>query len=109
MTKINSSGQTTLHLAVSEGIVKAVHELLENIKRDSKPLDVLNLKTKKGYTPLHFVASADGVTWYVMCRPFIDSVVVWNIRVIIFICNRSLVFYLLLLCKLFIFILFYFI
>ena len=55
--KITSSGQTALHVAISVAKSQAVQELVQHIKRDSDPFDVLKLKTEKGYTPLHLAAA----------------------------------------------------
>ena len=58
-SKITSSGQTAMHVAVSEGTVKAVKELLEHIKRKF-------WKLKKGIYPS--AGSADDVKGYVKCE-----------------------------------------
>ncbi|KAL5545372.1 hypothetical protein UlMin_005059 [Ulmus minor] len=70
--KITSSGQTALHVAISVAKSQAVQELVQHIKRDSDPFDVLKLKTEKGYTPLH-LAAATGRSG-TRCKICIDSV-----------------------------------
>ena len=60
--KITSSGQTALHIAISdheyEDKVNNVKKLVEHIKRGSDPFEVLQLQTEKGLTPLHLAAAA---------------------------------------------------
>ncbi|KAL5547883.1 hypothetical protein UlMin_003114 [Ulmus minor] len=77
--KITSSGKTALHVAISdheselEEKYKVVSELLQIIKGDSDPLDVLKLKNVKGQTPLHLAAAIDQDGR--MCKICVDSVV----------------------------------
>ncbi|KAL5545592.1 hypothetical protein UlMin_005279 [Ulmus minor] len=73
---ITSSGQTALHIAISdpeyEDKVKNVKKLVEHIKTHSDPFEVLQLQTEKGHTPLH-LAAATGQKGR-MCRICIESV-----------------------------------
>ncbi|KAL5545373.1 hypothetical protein UlMin_005060 [Ulmus minor] len=73
-SQIPSSGQTALHAAISDPEAKyeVVRELLEHIKRDPDPFDVLKLKNEKGRTPLHLAASTDREV--TMCKICIDNV-----------------------------------
>ncbi|KAL5545589.1 hypothetical protein UlMin_005276 [Ulmus minor] len=70
--KVTSSDQTALHVAISEAKDQVVQELVQHIKRESDPFDVLKLQTEKGYTPLH-LAAATGRSG-TRCKICIDSV-----------------------------------
>ncbi|KAL5545376.1 hypothetical protein UlMin_005063 [Ulmus minor] len=74
--KITNSGDTILHVAIShpefEEKYKVVKKLLQHIKKDSDPFDVLKLENEKGRTPLHRAASF-GLMGR-MCKICIDSV-----------------------------------
>ncbi|KAL5545370.1 hypothetical protein UlMin_005057 [Ulmus minor] len=73
--KITSSGETALHLAISDpkskNKVENVKKLVRHIKEEDQ-LEVLNLQTEKGNTPLHSAAETgqSGKT----CKSLIDSV-----------------------------------
>ncbi|KAL5538812.1 hypothetical protein UlMin_045165 [Ulmus minor] len=72
---ITHSGETALHLAISdpksENKVENVKKLVRHIKKEDR-LEVLNLQTEKGNTPLHSAAETglSGKT----CKSLIESV-----------------------------------
>ena len=59
--KLTRSGDTALHIAISDGQEERVEELVGSIisvKRESKEIkEVLNIKNELGNTPLHIAAS----------------------------------------------------
>jgi hypothetical protein len=67
--KLTRSGDTALHIAVSDGQEERVEELVGSIisvKRESKEIkEVLNIKNELGNTPLHIAASMGNVA---MCQ-----------------------------------------
>ncbi|GMY16802.1 ankyrin repeat and protein kinase domain-containing protein 1 [Fagus crenata] len=66
--KLTRSGDTALHIAVSDGLVDKVEELVGSIisLRESKEIkEVLNIKNELGNTPLHNAASMGNVA---MCQ-----------------------------------------
>ncbi|KAL5539260.1 hypothetical protein UlMin_044389 [Ulmus minor] len=74
--KINSSGETALHLAISDpehnNKVNNVYELVRHIKKLEDRLEVLNLQTEKGNTLLHSAAATSQSGK--VCKLLIDSV-----------------------------------
>ncbi|XP_034690191.1 uncharacterized protein LOC117917860 isoform X2 [Vitis riparia] len=64
--KINRGGNTALHMAVSDRQERFVEQLVEVILlRSGMPEVVLQIKNKKGNTPLHLAASLGNVS---MCK-----------------------------------------
>ena len=67
--KLTRSGDTALHIAISDGQEERVEELVGSIisvKRESKEIkEVLNIKNELGNTPLHIAASMGNVA---MCQ-----------------------------------------
>ncbi|KAF5939100.1 hypothetical protein HYC85_023359 [Camellia sinensis] len=70
--KLTGSGDTALHLAVSDGQIKVVQQLLQQLLRNSETevhgvtlLEILKVENEIGNTPLHLAAAFGSVE---MCK-----------------------------------------
>ncbi|KAF4371574.1 hypothetical protein G4B88_008289 [Cannabis sativa] len=67
--KITKSGDTALHLAISEHQESVVEDLVKRI-REKKTEDVLRIQNEIGCTPLHFAVSMGSVR---MCKCILEA------------------------------------
>ena len=63
--KLTSSGDTALHIAVSDGKEKVVRKLVRYISAQPDKKEALQIKNEQGSTPLHIAASMGNVA---MCE-----------------------------------------
>ena len=63
--KLTSSGDTALHIAVSDGKEEVVRKLVGSISAQTDKKEALQIKNEQGSTPLHIAASMGNVA---MCE-----------------------------------------